>query len=246
MANDLSELLERIALCQSKIGALQSEARRQGLSSVECWVQPYGTGGQGEVQARLHEHPSVALRQEVGWIMNEQRSILDALACKLAVRNGINDTRQTYFPITATKEAFFKASEGQKKIAALSQNDRDAIAALKPWLPPEDDPQDGSMVLYLLHQADIYRKHNDLLRWACRGGVSPAGTGYVQQMIMNPVTFLDIGKKETLASFRGVTTDFAVTIEMVYNNIAHLYNIPVVALMADCNRLVERILQQFK
>lgn len=89
-----------------------------------------------------------------GVIINELRAILDALACALAVRNGHDNVKGTYFPTGQTKEIF--DDQLKRKTKKLSAQDRDTIATLRPFLG-------GNDLLYALHSSDIIRKHQRLI-----------------------------------------------------------------------------------
>jgi hypothetical protein len=214
MTDNLAELKERVELCRQKSMALTSQINVLAGQSVNVWVTPLGPNS-GLVKAKLLAHPPVSIRSELGMIVNELRSVLDALACELAIRNGANDTSAVYFPITKTKAGFFEQT-GRRKIRKLSAADQQKIESLKPWQAPEHDPEDGHPNLFMLHEADRVRKHQKLLKWACMGGAFPAGKGEIGFMDINSVFFEEAGKEETLSTFRNVTCQLGVRIDLVY------------------------------
>lgn len=243
MRNDLSELLDRVEFCRQRSQELQGRIAQLSKASIHYWRVPWQPGV-GEIKAKLLAQPPVSLRQEVGMIVNEQRSILDALASKLAIRNGANDVRGVYFPITQTKVGFFEKVT-QKKIEKLGQSDRESIEALKPWLAPYNEPENGNQLLYQLHEADIMRKHEDLLRWACLGGVYPSGKGQIGKLDTGKVTFIEKGREETLAFFAAVTCQLNVHFEMVYVEPATLAGHAVGPLLSNFNDVVDKIVRKF-
>lgn len=184
--------------------------------------------------------PPVKLRIEIGLIVNEQRAILDALACILATRNGANHIKDVYFPVTRDKAAF---ADGRKKIRKLSQADRDAIESLTPWAP--DDDGVGNLPLFLLHEADRVRKHQKLLQWACVGGVGAASNGVIGSMVSEPVVFEEVGREETLASFSNVTCQLAVHIDLIYVEPAALNGNPVANCLREFYQAVAEVVARF-
>ena len=199
MKSDVSELIDRIEFCREKSRELGVKIAALANSSIKCWIIPFQAGA-GEINAKMLSHPPVSVRQEVGMLVNEQRSILDALACALALRNRANNTKDVYFPILKSKDGFFEQL-GRRKIKKLNEADRKAIENIKPWLPHENDPEDGNLILFQLHEADRVRKHQNLLRWACLGGVSPAGGGQIGFLQTKQIMFSELEKEENLAFF---------------------------------------------
>jgi hypothetical protein len=244
MQGDLSELLERVEFCGKRSQELQARILQLAGNSISHWLFPWGQPGVGEIKAKLLVPPPVSLRQEVGMIVNEQRSILDALACTLATRNGANHTKDVYFPITKTREGFYE-DLGRRKIRKLSVTDQDAIEKLKPWLPTVEDPGDGNITLFQLHEADRVRKHRNLLKWACLGRVFPTGNGHIGSMSTSPVVFHEVGKEERLAFFTGVTCDLGVQLDIIYIEPEALAGHPVSALLPAFNDAVADIVRSF-
>jgi hypothetical protein len=212
MANDLNELHERIAWCRQRAAELDTEIVRLSGQCIKYWREGWGQGS-AEIKAKMLSPPPVSIRVEVGTLVNEQRAILDALACALATRNGANHTNDVYFPITRDKEGFEQL--GRKKIRKLGQADQEKIEALSPWAL--DETNGGNQALSLLHEADRIRKHQKLLKWGCLGGVFPVGDGHVGQMSLASVLFETVGAVETLATYSHVTTGIGVRFSLVYN-----------------------------
>lgn len=241
MAYDLNELHERIDWCRQKTATLEAEIIKVAGQSIKHWLFPWGPGT-GEIKAHMLSPPPVSLRADVGMIVNEQRAVLDALACTLATRAGANHTNDVYFPITRDKQGYDEL--GRKKIRKLSQADRDAIEALTPWAP-DDEGANGHPWLFKLHEADRVRKHQKLLKWACLGGVHPAGNGHIGQMQTGPVVFTEIGKEETLAFFRNVTCSLAVHFSLIYVEPAALDGWDVAGCLQAFNETIDEIVTAF-
>ena len=243
MSGDLAELLERVDLCQMRSQQIEANIDKLASTSIAHWTsnwQPHV----GQITAKLLRHPSVAIRQEVGMLVNELRSILDALACKLATRNGANNTNSVYFPIMKNKAGFYDGL-GRGKIKRLSNADQQAIEDLKPWNPTDDDPEDGNRILFQLHEADRVRKHQDLLRWACLGGARPAEWGTGGNLQINRVVFSEVGKEMTLANFFGVSVPLYVSFDVIYLTPDALGGYSIAPLLSEFNDAVRRVVTGF-
>jgi hypothetical protein len=116
MTDDLKELDERIAYSSRQIDELQTEVLSYltGAFQTRAW-KPFVVGTV-YAQARVRSSVPTEIKVKVGTITNELRSILDALACALAIRNGQTD-KGVYFPIRETK-AFFE-TDGMKLIKSF-------------------------------------------------------------------------------------------------------------------------------
>ncbi|QMW23163.1 hypothetical protein [Sandaracinobacteroides saxicola] len=243
MYSDLDELLERVKYCQAEADDLQINIANLAGQSILHWLSPWQPGT-GDIKAKLLAHPPTPLRQKVGMIVNEQRSILDALACKLATRNGANDISDVYYPITKTKDIFYLPST-KKKIRKISTDHQTTIESMKPWLPSVDNPEDRDQVLFQLHEADRVRKHQDLLRRACLGNVFPTGDGHIGHLQCGPVVFSEIGREVNLAWFSAVTCPLGVRFDIVYKEPSALDGFAVGPLLSEFNDKVSNIIEKF-
>ena len=118
------------------------------------------------------------INAEAGAIIHSIRSSLDLMASALAVRNN-RSPGSTYFPIWKSEAEFLappgKDADGKlfnptlEKIDRLSQFDKDAIRALKPY-----PGANGFPLLCALHDLDLTRKHRRLLNTF----VFPRGIGF--------------------------------------------------------------------
>lgn len=158
MADDLSEAHERLDYCRTEIRAL-NQLRRDYLSSqIEYRANPI-SGTVFEAQARLKMPIPIAIRSKIGFVVNEARSVLDHLANVLAARNGVHNSKTTYFPVSQTAEKF--RDNGRKQIAALAAADQKTIEDMQPLGVTKP-------ILWAFHEFDIARKHRKL-------GVQTAG-----------------------------------------------------------------------
>lgn len=243
MYRDLDELRQRAAWCRQKLEMMAPEIVKIGNQSIKHWchlIQP----GSGVIKASLLAHPPVSIRADVGMIVNEQRTILDALTGLLATRNGANHINNVNFPITKTKEGFFEPS-AQRRMKKLSKLDQQKIEDLKPWWPSEDNPEDGNPALFLLHEADRVRKHQKLLRWACLGGAVPVGSGHIETMSMTPVLFDQLGTEEELCSFLNITCQLQVQFQLVFREPEALHGRAVLPCLWEFDRTVSSIIESF-
>lgn len=247
MQNDLNELLERIILCYKKNEIIHKQILDLSENSIKTSVkydkQPLGD--LGLIYAKVVAHPPVAIRQEVGMIMNEQRAILDALACKLAIRNGSNNIRGVYFPIAMTKAAFYE-KQCQLKIRKLSESDKASIEALKPWCPPDENLDDGNHIIFQLHQGSILcRHHPDLIKWAFKNNIHTFGEGFAEMIIPKFIIFKSLDIEANIAMFRNVTCSIGVNYDIVFNEPPCLYKFTVIDTLNKFNEEVEKIVRSF-
>jgi len=109
------------------------------------------------------------INAEAGTVIHSIRSSLDLLACALAARNGLPESKSTYFPIWKTQIDFADpTSRILEKIKRLSQADQIIIKDLRPY-------PGGNDALCSLHDLDLTRKHRRLLK----AFVFPRGIGLV-------------------------------------------------------------------
>lgn len=174
--DDLKELDERLEYCRRQIEHLQTDARQYLSDNLEARETLVGV--RKELQLRVKTLLPTELKVRVGTIVNELRSILDALACVLAIRNG-RSANQVCFPIAKDRETFDK---GLEKIRKLSVQNRQAIIDLQPW-------GDANPRLFAFHTLDIIRKHRRLALQAAshagtRPGAGPSGIGIITSATM--------------------------------------------------------------
>ena len=167
MANDLTEIGERIQFCRNEITILAAEIDVYSARGVEFRQEDHGD--MRMLYARLLEAVPTHIRARSGTIANELRSCLDALACQLAIRNK-QTTKNVYFPISQSHSIF--NSDGLRKIRKLSKADQTTIISLKPY--PPDRP-----ILFGLHELDRNRKHIKLGSWVGQASANPFAMGRV-------------------------------------------------------------------
>lgn len=118
------------------------------------------------------------IKTATGMIIQAQRDSLDYLVVALARKNGAVKVTEPEFPICDSDTRF--ADKGtQRKIGSLSDMDKAAIMALKPY-------KGGNNLLYALHWLSNKSKHRDLIA-ATHHGVGAAfittgGKGYVRKV----------------------------------------------------------------
>lgn len=230
---DLDELRERLAWCRAKMDALKPEISVARKRSFEIRMTD-PEHGMGFVMGKMLAEPPTRFRIEVGLVAHEQRAILDALACTLATRNGANNIKDVYFPIS--KDSVVFAGDGRKKIRKLSAAHQDAIEALEPW-------QDGHDFLYLLHDADRTRKHQKLLGWQFTGDASPRD-GRGMQLVSHALVFEAIGREEKLARYLGFG-EIGVNIQLIYVDPSSIQGENVLRCLTGFQDSVEAIVQIF-
>lgn len=152
MADDLTELLERIEFNRTQI-----EFFKKQLDSFLCDSQDQWKEANADGTYNLFFKPTkplpISIRSMAGMITNDLRTILDALACVLAVRQGAKDLSNVYFPISKSK--FIFEIDAPKKMRELSKKDQNKISDFFPY-------KGGNKELWLLHSLDRNRKHQKL------------------------------------------------------------------------------------
>ncbi|MHC4043569.1 hypothetical protein [Bradyrhizobium sp. 23AC] len=253
--SDLNEILERIALAREKIEHL-SAAERDFFSKAmeaDCVVN----GETYAVRVMQKTPTPVAIRQEVGLIVHELRSCLDAIACQLAIRNR-NSPDDVYFPISKSEEIF--KSDGMKKIKKLSADDQQIIIDLAPH-------REANRVLFGLHDFDRKRKHQRLgtLAWNNKFSVGGAVFGAIGGAKINitdslvnghAVRALSIGSQSAkalvenvgqwihIAQGKGQPPPLAVQFNLAYID-SDLGNEPVIKTLNTFANSVENIARKF-
>lgn len=106
--------------------------------------------------ARMTKDLDPLIRAEAGQIINATRSSLDLLAASLALRNSVQPTSHTHFPIRASEQNFLDIVNCVKGKKWLSDAEAAKLKTFKPY-------KGGDDLLWWLHQADIIRKHERLI-----------------------------------------------------------------------------------
>ena len=169
MADDLKELHARIYHDRTEIAEFTSISNAFLADSLSQRNQPMPDGTYLRLVSATKPVP-MAIRSRSGMIINDLRSILDALACILAQRNGHTNIDQVYFPISKSKAIF--DDDGMRKIKKLSAADQKKIIDLAPY-------KEKSPILYFLHEADRKRKHQTLAAGMIRSSGMSLGNGAI-------------------------------------------------------------------
>ena len=147
MNDDLREIYERLAYCDEEFQQLSGQVRSffKQHKEVRAFAMPAELG----VQMRLTAAPPGSFKLKAGGIVHEARSCLDALAVRLAARNGKN-SKGVYFPISKSADIF--ADDGRQKIRKLTPEHQQKIIDIRPF-PPDN------AFLFGMHEFDRIRKH---------------------------------------------------------------------------------------
>jgi hypothetical protein len=100
--------------------------------------------------------PSI-FNAEIGAIIGSFRSSLDLLAAAIATGNGITPSRDTHFPIFGSHQDMIDPFYGIEGKKWLSPAEMLIIKSRHPY-------EGGNDALWVLHQLDILRKHERLIR----------------------------------------------------------------------------------
>jgi hypothetical protein len=134
------------------------------LQELDSWQKRHSYRVVEERDPKSGDRVVVALQEKavpltfnvwIGATLNSLRSSLDLLATALATRNKAQERNQ-YFPIFSSLCQITDSAKGIERKKWLSQHEREAIKALKPY-------KGGDEILWPLHQLDILRKHERLI-----------------------------------------------------------------------------------
>jgi hypothetical protein len=161
MRDDLLDAKSAVDWADAQIPLFQQE--------LNSWQKCYPYSVVEERDLESGDRLVVALQEEafpltfnawVGATLNSLRSSLDLLAAALAARNDKATKRNQYFPLFRSlchMNDPAKGIDNADRKEWLSQHERDVIKALKPY-------KGGDETLWPLHQLDILRKHERLIR----------------------------------------------------------------------------------
>ncbi|MCF6112300.1 hypothetical protein [Mesorhizobium muleiense] len=191
MHTDLTEIRERLDFCELEINRFSREVMTYANHGFKSRMVdfPASPSPVKHIYATMIQPIPVSLRSRAGMVANEIRACLDALACVLAARNR-QDTKGVYFPVKNDATAF--SGDGRNKIKKLSGPDQDIIRSVQPY------QAGNSSILYLLHEADIWRKHIKLVVSAGGAGGIGFGSGSAQffgTVNEAPPLFKEMGKE---------------------------------------------------
>ncbi|MBL8844783.1 MAG: hypothetical protein JNN24_03335 [Hyphomicrobium zavarzinii] len=234
MAADLQELKDRIAWAQGKSVVLGAQIR-DFLDTRGFALERTHSPDTGYTELFIVKKADVppAIRIETGSIVHELRATLDALACQLAIRNK-GRAVDTYFPISADSAVFEK--DGRKKIRNLSEADRAAIEALKPF-------GGGNDLLFALHRTDIIGKHQRLVMTGGYAGADLRGM-MISELSMNGGGM--VNDRLPIARWRGNNTfRIKVSVDLCFSEPPPIAGRPLVATLDNFASLVQSIVKMF-
>jgi len=119
--------------------------------------EPHPEMGKKLFKLEINRELPATANAAVGAIINSIRTSLDILAASLARRNGKSPNADRHFPIYLSIMGFIDPLEVLERKKWLSERERGIIEGLKPY-------DGGHDLLFPLHQLDIVRKHDRLIR----------------------------------------------------------------------------------
>jgi hypothetical protein len=181
------------------------------------------------------------LNAGVGAIVNSIRSSLDLLAASLARRKGITPSSDHHFPIYACHPDFLDPLAEAKRKKWLRDIDRVVIEGLKPYAGGHD-------LLYVLHQMDITRKHERLIRVDLVPSavfISPDAFAEGFEMPQVWPGFED-GAVIGWTNINATKSEFRMTAEIAFNEAAFFPGKPVIPTLRQFAGAAESIIQLFE
>jgi hypothetical protein len=158
MRDDLLPAKASVDWAVSNFPSLKRRLSAWLKDNVHVEIKELESGGPHDVIVAIEKEPlPIAFNVEVGAYINAIRSGLDVLACCLALRYGIKNIEDMYFPVARSGNDFLSGKyKGHKFVKGLPPAERAIIESLEPY-------KGGHKLLWPLHQLDIVRKHQRLL-----------------------------------------------------------------------------------
>ena len=159
MRPDLDDAYAAIDWASAQLPLIEQEIEAwRRLPPYEIMAEDDPAIGKKLLRLRIRRYLPPTLNAAVGACINSFRTSLDLLASALAVRNGKSPSSSRHFPFAQTAANFVDPAFVAKRKKWLSASDMAIIEAAKPY-------RGGDDLLYALHQLDILRKHERLLRF---------------------------------------------------------------------------------
>lgn len=158
MRPDLDDAYGAIDWTNTQLPLIEQEIESwTGMPPYEFVPEDDLAMGKKLIRLRVLRRLPPTINAAVGAVVNSLRTSLDLLAASLAIRNGKKPTADTHFPIYASVVDYWDPLAEAKRKKFLSGSEIKIIEALKPY-------RGGNDFIYALHQLDILRKHERLLR----------------------------------------------------------------------------------
>lgn len=237
MATDLNETRERVQWCRNRSTVLAAEIDafiKSGAYKISHEANVIS--GETTLFIELTKEPPRSLAIESGLIIHELRASLDGLACVLATRNN-KGTKNVYFPISRDLTVF-EADGLKRKLANLSQADRDVIASLKPYA-------DGNPLLFALHSADLLRKHQRLIASTSNIGNFGIRNGFISRFQFLGVGHLTKQRQAFAILGAGTKIEADMGIDIHLSEPDTIRGRPLATVLRDFTSLTESIIQLF-
>jgi len=158
MRADLQDAYGAIDWTNSQLPLIEQEIESwRRLPPYEIVAEDDPAIGKKLLRLRITRQLPPTLNAAVGACINSLRTSLDLLASALAIRNGKRPSSSRHFPFAQTAADFMDPDTVSKRKKWLTSADLARIEAAKPY-------RGGDDFLYALHQLDILRKHERLMR----------------------------------------------------------------------------------
>ncbi|MFI4998525.1 MAG: hypothetical protein ACHQK9_01495 [Reyranellales bacterium] len=159
MRADLEDAYAAIDWANSQLPLIEQEIETwKGMPPYEIVAEDDLAIGKKLLRLRIIRYLPPTLNAAVGACINSFRTSLDLLASALAVRSGKSPSSSRHFPFAQTAADFMDPKRMAERKKWLGPADLTIIEAAKPY-------RGGNDFLYALHQLDILRKHERLLRF---------------------------------------------------------------------------------
>lgn len=251
--NEMSELYERLTIAADLIAPLQSDFIKHLNDALILEKEEFFDGFR--LYLRAQKDFPFLLRVKAKHIAHELRSILDALACTLALHNDY-DEEGVYFPISQTADKFERAL---RKCVKFTEQQRTKLAQLELY-------NGGHPNLYILHDIDRLDKHRaKLLPYSAGNQVVVGGRSYPimnagKPVILRNCTFDGVSVKSLtiyhksarpksrslILEVQGATGDVRPFFDVYYSGPASAAGMPVIETLNGFNATVKDVLDRFE
>jgi hypothetical protein len=212
-------------------------------SAPAFWLveEPHPEIGQKLFKLEVNRPLPLTVNAAAGIVINSIRTSLDLLGASLAQRNGKIPTSEHHFPVYASGQDFCDPLNAQKRKKWMRESECAVIESLKPYAG-------GNDLLYALHQLDITRKHERLVRaHLALSGASVSPEAWAQGFRCPNIWpgFKD-GAVIAWTTINATKSDFQFTGDVAFSEAGAVEGKPIVTSLREFAGLAESIIQLFE
>lgn len=242
MRDDLLDAYGAVDWARSQFPAIQEEFKTWlNAPSYELVSDPHPETRKKLLKLKILRPLTPSLNSWAGAAVNSIRTGLDLLAAALATRNGVMPGRNTHFPIYDSFERFSVPESVAKRKKWLSAADLQIIEALRPY-------KGGNDLLFALHQLDVRRKHERLLKVDLNPSMIVVAPEAYAQGFRFPTHwpgFTD-GAVIGSTSIDATNSDFEITTYVTFDEADLIPDKPIITTLREFASLTDSIIKRFE